>query len=180
MPRSGGLGIAAAVLFGFIAVAWVNKTWHSLGFFIVGAALVGGASYFDDRRSLTAGIKIAIHTLAAIILVSAQLAIIRLSLPGWSWEWAMWLGNLMTLLYIIWMINLYNFMDGMDGFAAGMAIIGFTGCALLGVRAGDLFSPGFAWSSRRPVAAFYGSIFHPPGFSWEIPAHPCWVLPPPG
>jgi UDP-N-acetylmuramyl pentapeptide phosphotransferase/UDP-N-acetylglucosamine-1-phosphate transferase len=67
------------------------------------------------------------------------------------------------------MINLYNFMDGMDGFAAGMAVAGFTALAVLGHRAGATTyallclgvagaSAGFLSVNFPPARIFLGDV----------------------
>jgi UDP-N-acetylmuramyl pentapeptide phosphotransferase/UDP-N-acetylglucosamine-1-phosphate transferase len=43
-----------------------------------------------------------------------------------------------ALILTVWFTNLYNFMDGMDGFAGGMTVFGFGGCAVLAWGSGDV------------------------------------------
>ncbi len=95
------------------------------------AALACGAvaaiSLQDDRRSLPAALRLAVHLAAALLFV-----------------WTLPLGAALALpaaLAIAWMANLYNFMDGSDGLAASAAVIGFAAYACGASLAGGDPSP---------------------------------------
>jgi len=74
---------------------------------------VATVSFLDDVKSLPALLRLAVHSMAAFVLVSGGLA-----LPGM-------IGAVISWFAIVWMMNLFNFMDGIDGLAGGMAVFGF-------------------------------------------------------
>lgn len=143
-PRSGGVAIIVGIFIGII----IWTTWAGLprafGWLGAGAFLVASLSFIDDIKCLSVGTRFGGHLLVSGLLIIGGLGLARFELPGWSGDWPVWIGVVLSLLYLIWMINLYNFMDGMDGFAGGMAVFGFGTFALLGVLAGH---PAFLTAS---------------------------------
>ncbi len=140
VPRSGGVAIVLSVLC-CVALAW------SIGWLPVEGAVVwwGGAALLlavtgmvDDRWGLSAGLRLLIQLLAALLLLTSGWTLQKLHLPGLELALPDPLAWLSSILFLLWMINLYNFMDGMDGFSGGMAVIGFLAYAWLGWQAGDL------------------------------------------
>lgn len=124
-PRNGGLGVLLGVVVGLIATVAVRGP--DLGLVLLaGVPPLALLSAADDRRSLPARLRLAVHLLiagamAAWILVTGA--------TGWFW-WPLF------TLGIAWCINLFNFMDGLDGLAGSQATVGFAGLALLGVLSG--------------------------------------------
>ena len=118
-PRGGGLAVLAPLLLAYAI---------SLGDFIdaniiIGLLLVAIVSYIDDRRSLSSRLRLAVHVIAACVLVLPQ-------------GHPLYLGIGLCLL-TVWCINLYNFMDGIDGLAASMGIIGFFAMYLISLDNGQ-------------------------------------------
>jgi UDP-N-acetylmuramyl pentapeptide phosphotransferase/UDP-N-acetylglucosamine-1-phosphate transferase len=138
-PRSGGVAIVIGILLAFpfwiLAVGSVPQfmIWLSLA-----ALLIAVLAFLDDRFSVTVGIRIIGHIIAAGLLVFGTGLLFNVSLPGIDLKLYSWLAIPVTILFLVWMTNLYNFMDGMDGFAGGMSVIGFMTLALFGGFAGDL------------------------------------------
>lgn len=131
-PRTGGVAIFTGIVTAL--TIWVLsggelQPLHGLG---VSALLLVVLSFVEDYRGLPVRLRLLGHLVVAGLPVLTGLYLTTVTLPGFVWNWPMWLGMLVSLLFIIWMINLYNFMDGMDGFASGMAVIGFGTFALLG------------------------------------------------
>lgn len=111
-PRGAGLAVIPAIL-----AAWalgVGLTDAATGWSwtaIAGGLALLSVSWIDDRRSLTPGVRLAIH--AAVIAVAlAQLGPDQLVFQGWL---PLWADRALTGLCWLWFINLYNFMDGIDG-----------------------------------------------------------------
>ncbi|WP_456407163.1 MraY family glycosyltransferase [Thiolapillus sp.] len=173
-PRSGGVAIVIALLLGWGVAAsmggmiWgVSMNWLAGG--VVLLAIVGG---IDDRVDLSPFMRLMVQLLAAFFLLAAGLTPEQLHLPGLAISLPCYLMLPLTVLYALWMTNLYNFMDGMDGFAAGMAIVGFTLMAWLGWQAGSgtftlaagvvtAASAGFLVFNFPPARIFMGDAGSP-------------------
>ncbi len=125
VPRTGGV----AILGGMVAAALVARSltgWPEImPWIVVIGLLVGGVSFVDDCRPLPARWRFLVHLVAAASFLVGGLGMRPVG-PG---EEAGWF--LLALFGVVWSINLYNFMDGIDGLAAGMAVIGFSGLAIL-------------------------------------------------
>lgn len=168
-PRSGGLAIIAGVISGLALAMWRfgpvgNIVWLSLSLL-----LVATVSYIDDRHNVPVGGRLAVHLVAACVLIWGDFSFRILDLPGFQFSVSTTLSGLLSLVFIVWMINLYNFMDGMDGFAGGMGVIGFGAFALLGWQAGNtLFmllnlvtasaAAGFLIFNFPPARIFMGDV----------------------
>ncbi len=104
IPRGGGLGIAASILFGLL---YVGQPIHV----ILAVMVVWAISAWDDWRGTPPWTRLTLHTLAAgsIVFLGGQLPLI---------------AAICWLIALIWAINLFNFMDGADGIAAATAVSG--------------------------------------------------------
>lgn len=147
IPRSGGLGVLAALLAGVV----VDGTWA------LGAALVAVAavSWLDDRHNLPAAWRFAVHFLAAGVLAAFGL------LPA-AWGTGMLLP---MVIGIVWLTNLYNFMDGADGLAGGMALFGFGALGVAAWQSGAVLAlaaaggaAGFLIFNFHPARIFLGDV----------------------
>jgi len=112
VPRGGGLGVAAATLFGLVYLG----SPYSL---TVAIFLVWAVSAWDDWIGASPTIRLAVHTLAATSIVL-----------GWWPETSLTFGLLLALS-LIWGLNLFNFMDGSDGLAGTTAATGGLALATL-------------------------------------------------
>lgn len=116
-PRIGGLALFPGVVMASIVAGGGNPdTFVLLGL----ATLLFLVSIADDRSSLPAGFRFAVHFLAAGAFAVWVLGISPLALVG--------------AVAVTWMTNLFNFMDGANGLAGGMAAIGF---GMLGLASGE-------------------------------------------
>ena len=139
VPRTGGLALITCVAVAFAAAIWIDDSGRShIGCFAPALALVALTSLLDDNLGLSPGVRLVAQVLAAVFLLLCGAVVPDvLTLPGWSWHWPLAVADIFVVLFVVWMINLYNFMDGMDGYAAGMAVIGFLGLAILGAQGED-------------------------------------------
>ena len=112
IPRGGGLGVAAALVFGLTATGAPVP-------FVAAAVGVWAISAWDDWAGAGPMTRLAAHVLASVAIVSLWAPI---TTPIFA---------LLSALALIWSINLFNFMDGADGIAAVTAVIG--GAALAGL-----------------------------------------------
>lgn len=174
IPRCGGWGILPVVLISSISFApnWIR--------FDIGVAILALVSWWDDRTTLSARARMAVHLVtAALILV-----------PPSSVSWPM---TLLWFFAIVWSTNLYNFMDGSNGLSGSMMVIGFGSYAIAalgtntelaaisatfaGAGLGFLF---FNWDPAKIFLGDMGSI--PAGFAmgalgfvgWHSLVWPAW------
>ena len=115
ISRGGGLGIAAAVLFGLICLNQPPNVIAAVG-------MIWAISAWDDWQGTPPWARLALHGLAAGLVVFGDGQLPLLVLIFW-------------LIAIIWAINLFNFMDGADGIAAATALSGGLGLWALSMSA---------------------------------------------
>jgi UDP-N-acetylmuramyl pentapeptide phosphotransferase/UDP-N-acetylglucosamine-1-phosphate transferase len=174
-PRVGGWGVSSAAVLGLFVFA-PDLKWVAL---IVLA--LAALCQIDDRRGLSARVRFAAQTLAAIVVCLVYLK----GAPLWVLP--------ILVIALVWGMNLYNFMDGADGLAGGMALIGFgayalaatavaptlalASCALAGAAA------GFLLFNFPPASIFLGDAGSIPlGFlagslgviGWSMHVWPFW------
>ncbi|EME69135.1 UDP-N-acetylmuramyl pentapeptide phosphotransferase [Paramagnetospirillum caucaseum] len=132
-PRGGGLAVTPAILLCW--AGWRLATGGAAPLewaLMAGAALLMALSWWDDRHTLAAGPRFAVHALA----VAAGLWVLpegALVFQGWLPVWA---DRLLAGLGWLWFLNLTNFMDGIDGITGvETAAIGI-GLLLLGGAGG--------------------------------------------
>jgi|LSQX01.3.fsa_nt_gb Fuc2NAc and GlcNAc transferase len=140
-PRGGGLAFVGVFLVGIsllfgLGILELRVFLALLG----GGGLIAGVGWLDDRRGLTALVRLCFHFLAAIWAVSWLGGVPSLSL-GFTELDLSWWGSGVAVIGVVWMINLYNFMDGIDGIA-GTEAVTISGAAVI-----------FLWAQNSDVAA---------------------------
>ena len=120
-PRGGGLAIVVVVTAATAALYGLGRVSSGLALAMAGSLPVAWIGLVDDRRSVSALIRLAVHVTAAAWAVyvlggmpplQVGAGVADLGLPG----------DLLAVVAIVWVINLFNFMDGIDGIAASEAI----------------------------------------------------------
>ncbi len=134
-PRGGG---GAMVLATTMALAWWSWITGSatLPGVLIGGLVVAGVGFLDDHRHVPPFIRLAGHSLAAVLAVAALGGLT----PGMDASGARTglAGALLAVVFVVWFINLTNFMDGIDGLAGVQTI---TVCAV-GAALSELTAPG--------------------------------------
>lgn len=146
-PRGGGIGVLAGALLplalllgpGFAVDPWLSA-------FVSGALLVALVGWLDDRRGLSAAIRLCAHILAATLVVIAirvqfQADVSALALVG------MW-------LLLVGLCNVWNFMDGINGIAGSQTAL------VAGALAWSLW-PQQSWCAAALALAFASTSFLP-------------------
>jgi Fuc2NAc and GlcNAc transferase len=159
-PRGGGIAIAIVTLL-MTTAGWaadhvgprVAVAWLAGGF------IVATAGFIDDLRGLSARTRLALHFLAAALLLGAAGGLPTLPWPGGSIGLGH-IGWIIGALAVVWSINLFNFMDGIDGLAAMQAVF-VTGAAVL-LQGSPLDQP-----SLWPLLALCGSALA--FLAWNLP-----------
>ncbi len=132
-PRGGGLALAAIVLGGVVVAGLLGWVPPRVGIAVVGGGLIVAIiGLVDDHRPQPAGLRAALHLIAAswAVFWLGGLPELRLGLHTVHLGR---LGAVLGVLGVAWAVNFYNFMDGIDGLAAGQAVItaGLGGAFLL-------------------------------------------------
>lgn len=168
-PRGGGLGIVTVTILGALAASaagWVPVT--------VVVVLVGGGTavalvgWLDDRKGLSAPVRLATHVGAAVwaLFWLGYFPTARLGSPS---PIAGAIAAVISLLAITWSISAYNFMDGIDALAGSEAVwvgaIGGLFAALTGHRDVTFLalllsasSLGFLLWNLPPAKIFLGDV----------------------
>jgi UDP-GlcNAc:undecaprenyl-phosphate GlcNAc-1-phosphate transferase len=128
VPLLGGLAVAAGFGAGLAASAVLASGFaptRRLSGMLVGGALVLALGAWDDRRGLGARPKFAVQVLAAAIAVGAGLRIGHVTEPTTRTflELPVWLGWVVSVLWIVGITNALNLIDGLDGLATGVGAI---------------------------------------------------------
>jgi UDP-N-acetylmuramyl pentapeptide phosphotransferase/UDP-N-acetylglucosamine-1-phosphate transferase len=167
VPRSGGLAVLLGLGGPLLVLAALGISAPELGWIAAAVLPVAGIAYLDDLGEVPRRLRLIAQSAAALLLMSGGLRWTLLELPGWVMVFPGWVAVVLSLVYVVWLINLYNFMDGMDGFAAGMALFGFSAFAVLGWSGGEslfaiasvcvaLAAAGFLTSNFPPARIFLG------------------------
>lgn len=203
-PRIGGLGVLAGILGGGVAMAWFGTDLPTQlpALLLVLLALLSGFCFLDDRRGLSAALRLPVHLMvAAAWVVSAEKVLSSFFEPvsglGGADDTASWLLLIGLTLVLGWMMNLYNFMDGSNGLAGGMAVFGFAAYGVAAALVGQLelamlafvvvaAALAFLIFNFDPARVFLGDVGSIPlGFlagalglwGWQATAWPVWFPP---
>jgi len=170
VPRGGGLAFVVTIVAAAAVLASQGKLdialFQAVAF---GGMAVAGIGILDDRRGVPAGVRLAVHFIAAgwALTLFLPLPVVTLGpadvVPGP-------LGSAVAIVAGVWLLNLYNFMDGIDGIAAAEAIfLSLAGVALIGTdpsREGELLllvavasaCTGFLAWNWAPARVFMGDV----------------------
>jgi Fuc2NAc and GlcNAc transferase len=135
-PRGGGVAIVLATIAASVSLAWRGVLDFNLFLALTGGGIIVAlVGFLDDRRQLSARIRLAAHLAAAVwaLVCLGGLPPLRYADHIVSFGWA---GYVVGALGIAWTVNLFNFMDGIDGIAASEAMFVAWGGALLAFVSG--------------------------------------------
>jgi UDP-GlcNAc:undecaprenyl-phosphate/decaprenyl-phosphate GlcNAc-1-phosphate transferase len=132
VPVIGGIAMGIGLATGTTLVG-TPPSWTPV---LIGVALLIIVGAIDDRFDLPANVRLIAQSCAALLVVFASGIEIthlgeflgyRLILDDW--------GVPFTILLVITLVNAFNLIDGLDGLAGGLALLGLTIMALLGLGA---------------------------------------------
>jgi UDP-GlcNAc:undecaprenyl-phosphate GlcNAc-1-phosphate transferase len=144
-PRLGGIAIYLAFLTGLalvplsgnlVAEIFSANLSRILALLIpaTGMMLFG---VYDDFRSASAPLKLAVQTVAATALFVSGLRIEAVSSPfGGHWDLPIWLSFLATAFWVALVTNAFNLIDGIDGLASGASIFAFLSILIFSIAQG--------------------------------------------
>ncbi len=135
-PRGGGLAVVMVVLAAVAALAATGvMDPRSAACILLAGGAVAAVGWADDRRSVSALLRILVHTGAVVLVLVGTRHLGPLLMPLFPPVPA--LQGLLAAFALVWLLNLFNFMDGIDGIAAVEAIfvaLGIGVCLLLTER----------------------------------------------
>lgn len=145
-PRGGGLAIVVSSIAAMALLAVAGLIPVRLFLAIApGGVAVAVIGFIDDRRPLSARIRLFVHFVAAawavLCIRPAELFQAERGSPALEC-----LVYGLSTIGIVWFLNMYNFMDGIDGIAGSQAVFMCLGTAVLGV-----YSLGVAYASATAV-----------------------------
>jgi UDP-N-acetylmuramyl pentapeptide phosphotransferase/UDP-N-acetylglucosamine-1-phosphate transferase len=154
VPYGGGLIIAIICIAAYLPISYFVLNTFSWGYFS-GALLITLVSYLDDVRRVGFLIRLAVHAIAAVLLIT--------DLDTWhgitmlrGFQMGPWAYPL-TFIWVVWMVNAYNFMDGVDGLAGLQATIAGVGWLALGYM---LDMPALYFFGGIIAASSLGFLIH--------------------
>jgi Fuc2NAc and GlcNAc transferase len=141
-PRGGGLAIVIASVLAVGAQRLLGMLEPRLfAARVVGGLAVAAVGFMDDRRRVSARLRLLVHAGAAVLAMALLGGLPPIQIGAQVLHFGIG-GFVFGALAIIWALNLFNFMDGIDGIAAGEAVFVCGAGALLAVR----FEAGGGWS----------------------------------
>jgi Fuc2NAc and GlcNAc transferase len=169
-PRGGGIAIVLASILAWTALVALGAISVRLyAVLLVTGLAVATVGFVDDRRGLSAGVRILVHVAVAALVVASMGGLDRLHWKGEVIHLG-WVGSVTTATAIVWFINLFNFMDGIDGLAGSEALfVCAAASAMLCFTAGDsglvyvaaclaASAAGFLWWNWPPAKIFMGDV----------------------
>lgn len=165
-PCGGGLGILVGLAAG-LATAWLlGAGWPAANFLLAGLLVACCGWVADWRKEVSIWPRLAVHTLAAVLIIGSYGSLYRLPMPApldvplglAAWP--------VSLLWIVGATNIFNFLDGIDGFAGLQGVIAGLAVALMGFGAGTSIlglavagaCAGFLIHNWHPARIFMGDV----------------------
>ena len=134
IPRIGGVAFAIGAC---ASIAWWGAKDTTTISVLLGCMIIVGFGVWDDRVDLGYRTKLVGQLLGALVVVWG--GDIRLTtLPFLSeTETPVWVGSLLTIIFLIGVSNAVNLTDGLDGLAGGLSFLTLSGIAYLAYLSSD-------------------------------------------
>ena len=114
----------------FLITIGINILMHDFDFNAFIIALIGAIGIFaigiyDDKKNLSAWIKILLQVLLISLLFINDLKIEYINIPlnATPIFFNDWLAYLITLIWMLTIINIFNIIDGIDGLSTGVSFL---------------------------------------------------------
>ncbi len=128
-PRGGGIAIVAASLGAMALFYAVGVIPARLLIALAGGVPVAAVGFVDDRRPLSARVRLLVHFAAAVWAV-AWIGRVPVLAEGQRALGPVAVNFALCTIGIVWFLNIFNFMDGIDGIAASEAVLVCAGVSL--------------------------------------------------
>jgi len=153
-----GLTVAAGMLLLDGDNSMISFGWKPLCLLVIGGAgLMSIVGLVDDILGLSAVIKLALHTVAAILVgfvFVTQGALLNLFLTGGSYAW---LTAPLTVIWLVGITNSVNLLDHADGLSAGTCAIAAIFFTIINLISGNY---SVAFISATLAGATIGFLFY--------------------
>jgi UDP-GlcNAc:undecaprenyl-phosphate GlcNAc-1-phosphate transferase len=126
VPYLGGAAVVAGFLTGLVVSA---GHWSKTGPLAAGVAVTWAVGTLDDRRTVSAWLRLAIEVALGVIVWATDL--------GWDLHAGHALDLILTCAWVVAVVNSFNLFDNLDGAAATMGAVVCAGAALIGVVRGE-------------------------------------------
>lgn len=169
-PRGGGLAIVLSATATLLILTAAGDTNSALCWILVGGGVaVAAIGFADDRRTISAVIRLLVHIAAAAWVVVWIGGVSEIAFEGHIVHLG-WIGDVLGIAGVVWVLNLFNFMDGIDGIAASEAafvtLAALLPLSLCGVSSAVLGASlvigaaclGFLPSNWSPAKIFLGDV----------------------
>lgn len=161
-PTAGGIGIAAGLGAGLIALGLYGDPWRgqlggdpSLALVAAFACAFLAVGFVDDARPIGARLKFlifAVLSLAAAAFIGVVHALPIDLATNLEFGFALGLGG--TALWVFTLVNCVNFMDGANGLAMGSAAIGLAALAAIALARGSPAGAAIGLCGAGAIAGF--------------------------
>lgn len=147
IPYYGGLTMFLAFIMSVIV--FVPFTLQLLGV-LIGLILIVGVSFLDDMFQVRPSIRLAVQSVAAVIISFFGVGIRSITNPfggvialdqlqfSFLGQTVLVLGLIFTILWVVFVVNSMNFFDGVPGLLSGISFIAATVLFLLSLRVGHV------------------------------------------
>ncbi len=131
IPRLGGVAVFISVLIALSALLLVDNLitdslrlqWRQIAVVLGCGSLVLALGVYDDVRGAGATVKFVLLILVTTLFFALGGRIGGLSIPfGGTVKFPMFIGYLVTVVWVVGITNAFNLIDGVDGLAAGSAL----------------------------------------------------------
>lgn len=169
VPRLGGAAIYLSVV-GVLAIATIlfrmaglsaPYSLRTICTLLGSATAVFLLGLYDDLRSVSPYWKIAIQSLAGVVLYTAGLRIYKMDLLGSGHILSSGLSLLLTILWVLLITNAFNLIDGLDGLAAGSALLSMAVMFVVAMLRNDATASIMILVLAGATCGFLPFNFHP-------------------
>ena len=138
IPRLGGLAIFIGCITALLAFAELDLQLCGI---LIGSTIIVGVGIADDIRPLSAGLKLILQIISALIAVGCGVQIQTIANPlpfGDAYlNFGIWAIPI-TVIWIVAVTNSVNLIDGLDGLADGVSTIGALTMLVISLVMGDI------------------------------------------
>lgn len=129
LPRIGGVAIyisfvtiISALVIGASLVNFdIGLSPRTVFYLLFSGTLIFAVGLYDDLRSVSPFIKLAVQTVAGVLLFVEGFRVFQVPLI-FGWQEVGLIALPLTVFWVLWITNAFNLIDGLDGLAAGSAL----------------------------------------------------------